>query len=181
MNIEQQWQAAKEEFKDNAFKRFKIYHHGYGELDAASNEQIEGVISQSPTRDIRDILKTKPLPELFAHDVSVYGENSFQMWEVKYSKIPPPSNDEILNAFDALGINKLLQRKKSAALPFDLERAKTDDVCEIFKNQEWLTGFFKANNDGETFTFENSFFGTGGMIECVDSIIRMKYPPRLKK
>lgn len=179
MNIEQQWQAAKEEFKDNAFKRFKIYHHGYGELDAASSEQIEGVISQSPTRDFRDILKTKPLPELFSHDVSVYGENAYLMWEIKYSKIPIPSNDEIINALSAIGINKLLQRKQSAALLFDLERAKSGDVVEsLWTHGEWDIYL--------TIIKENCFIENDKLIhpDCGWIFVhdlRMKYPPRLKK
>lgn len=168
MNIEQQWQAAKEEFKDNAFKRFKIYHHGYGELDAASNEQIESVISQNPTRDFRDILKIKSLPELFAHDVEVYGENAYLMWEIKYSKIPIPSNDEIINALSAIGINKLLQRKKSAALPFDLERAKAGDVVEWFDKTNWINCTF--NLIAYDYIPKNEYH-----------LLRMKYPPKLKK
>lgn len=180
MNIEQQWQAAKEEFGKDAFKRARIKTVINTFLFPKSNAATESAINHAEIEG--DEIEFIPLPYLFSHDVEVYGDNAYLMWEIKYSKIPIPSNDEIINALSAIGINKLLQRKKSAALPFDLERAKAGKAGDVVESL-WTDGEWAVY---PTIIKENCFIEKDKLIHpdygwIFVHDLRMKYPPRLKK
>lgn len=176
MSIEQQWQAAKEEFKDNAFKRVRIKTVINTFLFPTSNPATESAIKHAEIEG--NEIEFIPPPYLFAHDVSVYGENAYLMW----------GSAEIEDAYkftENSGVEKylrhgvLVNRKKSAALPFDLERAKAGDVVEsLWTHGEWDRYL--------TIIKENCFIEKDKLIHpdygwIFVHDLRMKYPPRLKK
>jgi len=75
-DIEDDVKAAIEEFGERAFERFIrdrniVIVGGIGWINLLSNSELDFKIG----------LKLKPLPELFAHDVKVYGDNAYLMWE----------------------------------------------------------------------------------------------------
>jgi hypothetical protein len=125
MNIEQQVQQAIEEFGELAHERF-IVKTGYDEFYPHSNNEMYLYI---------DAIELKPLPELFEHDVKVYGDDAYLMWihELHGISNKPINNDDIKTSFDFSSI--IVTRKTSAALPFDIERAKAGDVV-ISNNDE---------------------------------------------
>jgi len=70
MIIEQQWQDALLEFGDRAFERFD---------GVTCNDDVEYYIG------VGDNMELKPIYELFEHDVKIYGDNAYLMWE--YARI----------------------------------------------------------------------------------------------
>lgn len=163
MITQEQWQQAKEEFGSEAYKRF---YNGCGIL-------IEPLNNNDCIKHIDDML-FKPLPELFEHDVQVYGENAYLMWEYKNVHF-----DEWQPAESNLGLWLTLncehRRKTSAALPFDLERAKAGDVVEIYDNNYWKKCQSKI--------FENRKYPLIQLdnISVSERFLRMKYPPKQEK
>jgi len=120
--------------------------------------------------------------QAIAHDVTVHGDNAYQMWKIENSAYEDEDggmhdagvNIEIINA-----INRgcFVERKQSAALPFDLERAKNGEVVQAFYNNSWsdcdIANIFE-NGDVEIFINNKSV-----SIDADD--LRMKFPPKLEK
>ena len=83
-------------------------------------------------------------------------------------------NIEIISAVQC---GLFVDRKTSAAMPFDLERARLGDVVEFYKSNEWLT--CKIEDFGDTyFTVIGENFGSGGLIADCDKLLKMKFPVR---
>jgi len=67
------------------------------------------------------------MPELFAHDVTVYGDNAYQMLESLVDTvdgdgvITPESNNDFIQDIE---YTDEVRRKTSAARPFDIDDAK---------------------------------------------------------
>lgn len=167
-----EWQAAKEEFKDGAFKRF-CFENG---ATFTSNGEVE-----SDVIGWRFVM-FKPLPELYAHDVSVYGKNAYLMWEMKADVkgcIPLKHNDFFrLGSNCAFGQQAEYRRKTSAALPFDLERAKTGCVIEYFNGEIWTLCIDVKECHGTEIAKITSESGIDHHIGFNN--LRMKYPPEVK-
>ena len=74
----------------------------------------------SRSRRTNDSVRLKTIPELIAHDIEFYGNNAYFMWK------NATSNLHLLDIIrhDASGT---LERKTSAALTFDMERAMKRD------------------------------------------------------
>ena len=175
MSIKYQWQAAKNEFGNHAFKRF---NSGAFMLD--SNNAIENmfsVILHDDENDNDDYLCFKPLRELWAHDDDFYID-AFKMWEIsladKNKFFNAKNNDDIFDALNS--VNYDCRRKDSAGLPFDLERAKAGGVVERLD----LTGKWVV----ETSWFHTAFIHNGIVVygerklSAKISDLRMKYPPQ---
>ena len=139
-NIEQAVQAAIDEFGDDAYKRFNHKGMAFNDESCRSNDFLLRMLS------VKNV-SIKPLPELFAHDVEVYGENAYLMWEKKEEGVDSnyitfASNNhasDYIREIDENGNGNIfgafhVRLKTSAALPFDLERAKAGDMVAQFKS-----------------------------------------------
>jgi len=163
MNFKE-WQEIKEEFGSDAYKRVYV-----NTLDARdSNDEIQRIIDDFDCVK----LKLKPLPELFAHDVDVYGDNAFFMWET-HNGLQFDSNASVLKNIKT-GLFSIT-RKTSAAMPFDIERAKKGDVVTYGIKEDAVTNFvFPDHTDyaicGDVNGIQNVFWNY--------SNLRMKYPPK---
>ena len=150
MSIEDDVSAAIEEFGNDAYKRF--YYRCFG--------LTVGCESNAKMNIMNDVF-LKPLSELFSHDVSVYGDNAYLMWEWQYKDNGSPIWVDVWHSCDRpLAFKESLnyRRKNSAALPFDIERAVRGDVVEGLHNGAWC---IKNSQD-------------------VYSKFRMKYPPKVQ-
>jgi len=134
MSIEQIVQQAIEEFGECAYERFVLIALGFGEQNK-NNETLLHILEYDNHLQHHSI-ELKPLPELFAHDKSFY-INAFEMWEF--------STKFNTDLFIAYSCNKNVidwmkkyptRRKTSAALPFDLERAKAGDAVECLYHRK---------------------------------------------
>lgn len=128
-NIKKQLQQAVEEFGEFAHERVVEIVHGVPWY-YADNEALYAHANLSA-------LTLKPLSELFAHDISFY-INAFEMWEIydnyvnKQKEWITPSSNKELDYYLSYHIEDgIIRRKTTAALRFDLERAKAGDVVEI--------------------------------------------------
>jgi len=164
-DIKKEWELAKEEFVEKAFRRFDIFA-GDATHSPVDNADIEKFLSN---------IELLPLPELVAHDLEFY-ENPHLMWESEFGGewFTVPAN---LKAW--LDDNRPLRRKASADLQFDLKRAEEGDVVEY----EDLEGTWKRYC-GEK--FDNAKEECGYIVfENQASIhsnqLRMKYPQRINK
>jgi len=168
--MQEQWQQALEEFGDEAFRRFKPKWP----LQAGCNDNHDIIIGLNSGL----CFELKPLPELFADDVDVYGKDAYLMWEYQpgigsdYNFENFDSNDEVLNS-----IWELNNRKESAALPFDLELAKTGECFEFYDNGSWCDAEISDFSDEESLTIFISS-RTCYVDNPLFSNLRMKYPPK---
>jgi hypothetical protein len=122
MDIKQQWQDALHEFGDRAFERFIIclpdyYEHYLNSIGTWFYFKSNQDLISCP--DFNDI-ELKSMPELFEHDVSVYGDNAYLMWSCSIDRFII-DNDSVKDLLPGGFLN--LTRKSSAALPFQVERA----------------------------------------------------------
>lgn len=186
--INEQWKNAIEEFGNRAFERFD--DNDLSEfLD--SNEVTEYYIS------LGHDIKLKPLAELFKHDALVYGDDAYLMYKIslfgKHMFSDAKDNREIMwhfassshdfNCFDYEKSN--LQRKTSAALPFDLIRAKTGHIVEWFESisNNWITlesnAFIKYDStliEVQGTTYASQVLFPYGLANIDIKDLRMKYP-----
>ena len=179
-DIEKAVKTTIEEFGDDAFKRFLIEINSSVWVNLKHNDQLVFWSNQKPK-----IVKIKPQLELFTHDVVVYGDNAHLMW-TKYN--PDKNKDQpwLSNDDSCLLIGCFAQwqkRKTSAALPFDLERAKSGDVVEWFLYDGWKV----INNAHYSQLGISKMHGridigfTGRDSKWVmEKHLRMKYPPKAK-
>lgn len=166
MSIEEEVKAAIEEFGDRAFERFNYRTH-------YENGGVSPWYSAISNKFIADNIKKteillKPMPKLFAHDVEVYGDNAYLMWQWQYKNNSTGKwADEWFDCDRPLTFKSALnyRRKKTASLPFDLERAKSGDMVE------WI------NADGE---IENIWHGDLYLFNGKESELRMKFPPKVQ-
>lgn len=109
-----------------------------------------------------------------------YGENAYLMLEKEYNgsdytvdREQINGNQELIEIIeDNYFSHFTLLRKESAALPFDLKRAKAGDIVE-YKN--WL-GEWK-DFDAQKEYWKNHTFTHS---ENLSALFRMKYPPKVK-
>lgn len=172
MITNEQLKLAKEEFGDRAFERFGFAFMGEGRgfSNPLCNSDVK--FYECPLRS---------LPELYRHDVKFYGtvENAILMWQWRYAG---GSNDwQDCNKELSFNLNKEYRRKTSAALPFDLDRAKAGDVVEWIDNDIWHTVVDVKDilNSGIDINFkvpsyENSVF----RAKVIGNRLRMKYLPK---
>lgn len=155
MSIENIIKNAIEEFGDRAFERFVLNNNGTSKL--------------------------KPLPELFAHDVDVYGDNSYFMWRytTKYGAQPAKSNVEINRAIE-YGLT--ISRSTSADnIEFDIDRARSGDAVQIISScceNIRLVDVIIENVDGEL-CFRSAEYKSDSWFKCegvYSKKLRMKYP-----
>ena len=120
------------------------------------------------------------IAQQWAQDVADYGkEGAPLMWEVAHKRrdnwvrlyfgMVTPDSEHTLRYYQ-------FRRKPSAALPFDLERARAGDVVEwrnhpkaeweiLDRTGDWWANFIKEIRDPEHF----------------NEVCRMKYPPKVAK
>jgi len=121
---------------------------------------------------------TEELQKQWAKDVDDYGDSAYLMWEISVN-----NTSEFYGMFCNSYLNELfihnkpgsfvyeslwkgteVKRKESAALPFNLSRAKAGDAVE------WL------NNDGKwELVPQNNLVYLHGQ----DARMRMKFPPKI--
>ena len=111
MNIEELWRLAVEEFRERAHERFigTIY-----DIESNGDAFKHGI----------QRLQLKPIHDLIAHDIEVYGDKAYLMWTNTANRIIE-DNEELIYLYDCLrhGIGEELARKTTAVLPFDFGRA----------------------------------------------------------
>ena len=125
----------------------------------------------------------KSIPDLIAHDIEFYGYNSYLMWKTKIFGVGFVDCRTLRDVANYLpnGLNPEgeIKRNISAALPFDLERAKSGDTIEVQTRDDVWTDvthiiFFE---DYVCVACEN-----GGKFKILEEsysyYLRMKYPPR---
>jgi len=178
-----QWLACYEEFGDRAHERFVENHLVANEIVPVFFSTNESLLSMSDFR----LLYLKPLPDLFAHDVSLYGDNAYLMWEVS-SQWVLAFNFSFNNNFTvecALTDDRsLVKRKQSAALPFDLDRAISGDKVQItdLPSLNLIDAvFLGCSNDGYAVCVK---WGNNGNLEIIEKRyfeqeLRMKFPDKM--
>jgi hypothetical protein len=96
-------------------------------------------------------------------DVEVYGDNAIELWSYRHENSQEWRNctQDINPSWDAQQF--VYSRNESAALPFDLERAKAGEVVEWIDNTgKWL----EIDNDDLVYLYGQ------------ENRLRMKYPPK---
>lgn len=82
------------------------------------------------------------IEEQWAHDVTDYGDNAYQMWEystgLASTVFKNAGNNRQIAVFFERSIAGNIRRKESAALPFDESAAKKGDVVEAFIYDKWV-------------------------------------------
>lgn len=181
MITQKQWKFIEEEFGDDAFRRLKPKWPS----QAGCNDNHDIIIGLNSGL----CFELKPLPELIAHDIEFYDKLAYLMWELKArenSVIPMKHNIFFgLSSNCAFGQDAEYRRKESAALPFDLERAKAGDVVEykdpyrLFK-EKWKTlkGITKFSNSYPETEYISVLVNTIKLKEFKPTDLRMKYPPK---
>jgi len=170
MVTEKQWQEIKAEFGEEAFRRVStpIKQHLF-EKNCDFDYWVRFIN-----------IELKPLSELFAHDVEVYGgKNALLMWQWQYKEngIGDLWANNWLDCDKSLSFNpnKNYRRKTSAALRFDLERAKAGDVVEERCGDKWVV---------MDQSFKDAFIENGRVyLRHVDVAIKdlhIKYPPKVR-
>jgi len=165
-NIEDDVKAAVEEFGECAFERFDVETAPKFWISSTNNSQL-----------ITAFARLKPLPELFAHDVKVYGDNAYLMWywilhENDGISMDFSDNEEVKNAWTTV------KRKTSIALPFDLELTKAGDVVEALTGDwEWKTVSFMGCTNEKIFVKWLDNTGSFFRFNELDRL-RMKYQKR---
>jgi hypothetical protein len=164
------WQMSKEEFADDAFKRFLLGKSGY---ELHHNSTIEH-FAEFESDDFP--FKLKPLNELYEHDVQWYGiKNAAKMWEWQSKEgvdrnwyTGTPNFVEECN----------YRRKTSAALPFDLKRAQEGNPIQVNRQDDEMFDckFIKKYSLDDNYSLIQT--RQHGIIEALDVDIFMKYPCR---
>lgn len=192
MITEEQWQLAKEEFGEEAWKRVKVDFRWVIEYNFSSTGNY--TVDCAVVNEIKGLVKYKPVTELIAHDKEFYGKNAFLIWEKSttwrdcyrdHEQTSAPWLNLASNSGLYVDQYTQLRRKTSAALPFDLDRAKAGDVVEIlcFRPNDDLTQpdihevipakeLVDAYIEGDTILFNND------SLEAEIKHLRMKYPPK---
>jgi hypothetical protein len=171
-DIFKQWQQAKQEFGEEAYQRF----NDTGTWSC--NDDVEYELSWNP-----DGVELKPSHELFEHGVNVYGiEQEVKMWEWRndngeWRDVPEFARHNAV--FCNMSVHQH-RRKQSAALPFDIERARAGDDLLFLKNGEWLDCTLESIGLKFFAVLGNDFEG-GGNVDDIPQILRMKYPPKVTK
>lgn len=165
-----EWQQAKEEFGEQAYKRFETNTAGKWWANFESNEQLLRLIGLPKSK-----VRYKSTQELFAHDVDVYGDNAYLMWECNWSLddeswIDANSNDDLSNRYA-----NSKRRKQSAALPFDLERARKGDIIKYQMMPE-KTFRFVSMYDEEHVLINNGVQPVNDITHI--SLLYHPYPPK---
>jgi len=173
--IQEQFQAAIEEFGEDAYKRFRSFWYLAEDAESAevivsSNTQIAYWLNGVDTG-----VALNPPDQLIAHDIEVYGEHAYLMWEIA----PSTTRDFETFAYNAMRFyvtnrDYILRRKTTAALPFDLDRAKEGDVVEI---QNVIGNWFNCSS--RTFELLKHPLVELDHISVPKFALRMKYPIRL--
>jgi len=187
-DIEKAVQAAIEEFGDDAHKRFVIKRKAIKDGDMFGCIIIDNADILRAKDDLTVLLDLNPDSELFAQGVELYGfEQEVGMWEWSdldsgvWNSCKSFKNMDILFNEDC---TCEVRRKTSAALPFDLERAKAGDVVEWFFYDEWKVinnahysqiGISKMHG-----RIDIGFTGRGSKW-VMEKHLRMKYPPKKVK
>lgn len=180
MSIDEEVKQAIAEFGDRAHERFRVFM-SYSQEDA-----VDGVGTWYEFEDndhmifCPESIEKKPIRDLFAHDVAVYGDNAYLMWKITDddNKMQPLSNNDIYVVFCLIsdGIYKaVLSRKQSASLPFDLERAKRGDDLLFLKNGEWIDCTLESIGI-KYFAVLGDNFESKGNVDDIPQLLRMKYP-----
>jgi len=180
MNIEDDVKAAIEEFGERAHERFMIDAVDFVYL--SSNDDLN--------YNVNFAIKSRPMTELFAHDVKVYGDNAYLMWYVLTPRIDI-NNDVIEDKESDLQSNKDFYRyinvfsfirKKSAELPFDSIRVLNGDaVCAIgtevnlLKNATKILGL-SCNKEWLCWIEDDP----RNPLSVLRENIRMKYPKKVQ-
>jgi len=121
-------------------------------------------------------IESMPLTELFRLDVEAYGDNAFLIYGYCHFEGDVINdfsfNSQILGLIES-GYSDRLIRKQSAALPFDLERAKAGDIFEVKGiDNAWFVPSESEESNSLITIFES----------CPNrKDLRMKYPPRISK
>jgi len=139
MNIEQQVKEAIEEFGEFAHERFVLIANGFGEQNK-NNDTLLHILEYDKYLQNHEI-KLKPLPELLAYDMKVYGDDAYLMWEYEAKYLMDDVIDCNHAVITAWQENYEIVRKNSAALQFCLERAKAGDAVEVMINSPKKDGF----------------------------------------
>jgi len=168
-NIEELVKAAIAEFGERAHERFEDNLS----FDYSSNSEIY--------EHILDV-QLKNLPELFAHDVKIYGDNAYQMWQLSHEDNENNGDYYWITCTITLDFNLPLKyrRKTSAELPFDLERAKAGDVVEALTGDgEWLKVSFMGCTNEKIFVKWLDNTGSFFRLNELDRL-RMKFPKKVQ-
>ncbi len=121
-------------------------------------------------------------------DVSVYGDNAYLMWEISVnntSEFHGMFCNSYLNelfihnkpgsfVYELLWKGTEVKRKESAALPFDIKRAKAGDEVEICTLRGWV------NCGSKTFKKRKYPLIQLDNISVSVHNLRMKFPPKAK-
>jgi len=172
-NIEDDVKAAIGEFGECAFERFIrdrsiVIVGGIGWINLLSNSELE----------FKTGLKLKPLPELFVHDIKIYDDNAYLMWESlvdtvdDVATIIPESNTDFIEDME---YTDEIRRKTSAARPFDLEGAKAGELFEYFYGNQWYQVKWGDDRFYE-FELDDNY---SWMLDDGDNL-RMKYPKKVQ-
>ena len=170
MSIEDDVKNAIEEFGTRAHERFTHKGMAFYDEDCRSNDFLLSMLSV-------DNIKIKPLPELFAHGVSVYGDDEYLMWEIsladKNNFVSATDNNDIRWSFDSMNYDQ--RRKTSASREFNLDEAKDGAVCEVLNPDcTWITCKYLYE-----YTDKRVVMMIGSLSEVVKKEdLRMKYLPK---
>jgi len=180
-NIKDDVKAAIEEFGELAFERFEWNSIEFGFLPFENHNEFI-------TRHDWITIRLKALPKLFAHDVKIYGDDAYLMWQYYDDLARDINGDRIfyVNFTSNSEVNNCskyfrLRRKTSAALPFDLERAKAGDVVEVLCDGKW----HEMKSTEKRFTEINAIDILIEKTGCFPqrnliSELRMKYPKKVQ-
>jgi hypothetical protein len=180
MITRQSWKNIEAEFGEFAFERVQYVERG---------DLGQRVHYSHNNNDVDNFLhcreyELRPLPELFVHDDSFY-INAFELWQFEdlgqdfKTVLDFDSNQHVLDFFEENDPQFRVSRKDSAALPFDLERAKAGDVTEALTGDgEWRNVEIMGVTANKIFVkwFDNSgdFFNH----KEAKKRLRIKYPAR---
>jgi len=118
-------------------------------------------------------MNSDELLKQWQQDIADYGDNAYLWWE--------GWNDY---GWETIGHNKFwtcppeVRRKESAALPFDLERAKAgDEVESLWQDGVWRKYPVSVSRIRDGYITDGIFFHDDCLIRCEN--LRMKYPPKV--
>jgi hypothetical protein len=129
------------------------------------------------------------LKSLFEHDVSVYGDDAYCMWE--YYDWLVRDNDgkrtywnNFLSNKEVLNCGFKIRRKNSAALPFDLTMAKSGNAFEVFdRNPDtgWSDAIYVSVCEYDSSVTIVVRKKDNCKFRVYSNDLRMKYPPKLTR
>ena len=135
------------------------------------------------TERLRGVALTAIKKAQWKHDVADYGDNAFLMWKLTYKDKYSPKldrNDDISHHLRLKPEYPIVTRKNSAALPFDLERAKAgDEILAIDENGKIHRAIYQGyyeETSGVIIGLPDSDNERAANV-CKSSL-RMKYPPK---